>query len=291
MTGIVMKTGLHDLPQHKEAEILEIISLIREVVPAEMIILFGSYARGDWVEEKYDDEHYRYQSDYDILILVETKSEITQGKFEQDIEEKIEQNDTIKTPVSVIIHDIDFINRRLHKGQYFFADIKKEGILLYDSGKYELSAPKELKGEERKKLALEDFEYWFTNADEFLINFNTAFERGSYALAAFLLHQVTERLYSGILLVFTRYKPNTHDLIILRKLTNSVDSRLVKAFPFETAESRRLFKLLRKAYVDARYKPTYRITKDELKILSNQVEQLKAIGKLICDEKINSFVE
>ena len=84
---------------------------------------------------------------------------------------------------------------------------------------------------------------------------------------------------------------NTHDLLILRKLANSVDSRLVKMFPLDNSEHRRLFKLLRKAYVDARYKRSYVITYDELLQLSKQVEELREIGKLICGEKISGFTE
>jgi predicted nucleotidyltransferase/HEPN domain-containing protein len=284
-----MKTELNYLPAHKQEELSQIITVIRESVPVEMIILFGSYARGDWVEEKYDDEHYRYQSDFDLLIVVENKNEVAQSKFEQDIETKLEQVETIVTPVSVIVHDIQFINGSLYKRKYFFSDIEKEGVLLYTSRKYQLEEARELQPEDRKKLAQEDFEYWFRNADEFFIDYTNAFERGSYAKAAFELHQVAERLYSGILLVFTRYKPNTHDLTILRKLANSIDSRLVKIFPFDTPENRRLFKLLRKAYVDARYKPSYNITQDELKHLSVQVKELEKIGKLLCSEKIESF--
>ena len=92
------------------------------------------------------------------------------------------------------------------------------------------------------------------------------------------------------MLVFTRYKPNTHDLAVLKKLANSVDSRLLPILPLDNFENKQLFKLLRKAYVDARYKPNYLITKDELSQLYNQVEELKKIGELICQEKINSFI-
>ncbi|WP_342267874.1 nucleotidyltransferase domain-containing protein [Candidatus Tisiphia endosymbiont of Empis tessellata] len=38
-----------------------------------MIILFGSYARGDWVEdiEKVGDiSYYKYQSDFDLLLIL-----------------------------------------------------------------------------------------------------------------------------------------------------------------------------------------------------------------------------
>ena len=60
-------------------------------------------------------------------------------------------------------------------------------------------------------------------------------------LAAFELHQVAERLYTCILLVFTRYKPNTHKLEVLRKLTNALDKRLLKYFRFRNTGRNSLF--------------------------------------------------
>ena len=276
-----MKTDLSYLPPHKQAELAEVVAAIREIVPAEMIILFGSYARNAWVEDWIDETHYRYISDYDVLVIVETKSEALQSKYEIAIGKKIESIDTIKTPISAIVHDIDFVNRRLKKAQYFFTDIKREGVLLYDSGKYQLTEARELLSQERKKLAQDDFNYWFNSAEEFFINFKHALDRGSYSVAAFELHQVTERLYTAILLVFTHYKPNTHNLAILRKLTNSLDNRFTTVFRLDSPENERPFELLRKGYIEARYNPNYKITKDELMQLTKKVEELKKTRKHI----------
>lgn len=286
-----MKTSLDYLPTHKQIELAKIVSLIREVMLPEMVILFGSYARNEWVEEKYDDEHYRYQSDFDVLVIIQNKSEAIQGRLEREIEEKIEKAEDIGTPVSIIVHDIDFVNRRLSKAQYFFTDIKKEGVILYDSSKFQLKEARELLPAERKKLAQEDFSYWFLKAEKFMSGFRFYFQNKDYSEAAFLLHQAAERLYSGILLVFTRYKPNTHDLSILRKLANSVDGRLIRIFPLDNSENKKLFKLLKKAYVEARYKPDYKIKHDELMELYKQVDELKKVGEFICHEKITSLTQ
>ncbi|MFA6060541.1 MAG: HEPN domain-containing protein [Taibaiella sp.] len=139
-------------------------------------------------------------------------------------------------------------------------------------------------------MAQEDFDYWFSSANRLFETFYFHLEKKYFSEAAFELHQVTERLYNGILLVFTRYKPKTHDLEDLRSLANSVDSRLVKAFSFGTFEERKLFKLLRKAYVDARYNPNFQVTEEELETLALRVQELKNIGEELCKEKINSFI-
>jgi uncharacterized protein len=44
-----MKTDLNYLPADKQAELEKVVITITLIVPVEMIILFGSYARNDWV--------------------------------------------------------------------------------------------------------------------------------------------------------------------------------------------------------------------------------------------------
>jgi HEPN domain-containing protein/predicted nucleotidyltransferase len=286
-----MRYSIEHLPQHKQHELQDIVKVIREYHPtAEMIILFGSYTGDNWVEERAEDGvHYKYQSDYDILAI--TEKEYSAMKLEQDNIMRKSLREVSRTPVSVIAHDIDFVNRRLRKAQYFFNDVKNQGICLYDSGKFTLKEPKELTPQERQKLAKEDLEYWFNSAGEFFKDFEGAFNRESYNNAAFLLHQVTERLLSTILLVFTRYKPNTHDLETLYGYVNSQQPEFLKVFPQSTPEEKRRFELLRKAYVDARYKPKYKITAEELTWLAERVELLREMTQTLCEAKIESFIE
>ena len=42
-----MKTSLEHLPEHKQQELQRAVEIIREQVNPDMLILFGSYARGD----------------------------------------------------------------------------------------------------------------------------------------------------------------------------------------------------------------------------------------------------
>lgn len=284
-----MKKKLNFLPPHKQAELRKLTEIIKKYSPAEIVILFGSYARNEWVEEKYDDEHWRYQSDFDILILVTTRKKENHEKIEQDLEAIIDAEKEIKTPVTLIVHDIYYVNQQLQKTHYFFSDIKRQGILLHDSKRYQLAKTKKLSPRERKRLAEEDYGYWLSKARNFYDGFKFYFEKQKYNEAAFLLHQVTESLYTTALMVFTRYKPSTHDIQILRKLTNSLDNRFCAAFLLVNPEDKRNFKLLRKAYVDARYKKSYTITQEELVELEKRGKQLQALVEELCKEKIVSF--
>ena len=158
------------------------------------------------MEEKHaDGVHFKYQSDFDLLAIVESRSLRAQAHLEQDIEETLAHAEILQTPLSLIVHDIECINRHLKDGQYFFVDIYKQGILLYDSQRFQLESPRSLKLADRYHLAKEDFEYWFDSAMGFYKTFKFALDSKEYNQAAFLLHQVAERLYTTILLVFTRY--------------------------------------------------------------------------------------
>ena len=84
-------------------------------------------------------------------------------------------------------------------------------------------------------------------------------------------------------------KPNTHKLNVLRELVNALDQRFIIVFSLMTGEEKRLFKLLCHAYVDARYKKTYRITAEELGWLAKQVHQLQLLAEALCQEKIADF--
>ncbi|MCP3926956.1 MAG: HEPN domain-containing protein [Desulfobacterales bacterium] len=284
-----MKTSLEHLPEQKQQELKRAVEIIREEINPDMIILFGSYARGDWVED-LDPETllYRYQSDFDLIIVTETPKQA--NKIEQNNKLAHKLAKTIhRTPISLIAEDIQFVNRRLRKSQYFYIDIIREGILLFDSGKFELAEPKEITVSERKKLAEEDYGFWMKNADEYLKQYGHAFSDQSYNVAAFNLHQVTERLYGTILLVFTRYKPRTHDLEKLVQRVGGIEPKFLSIFPRATEKEKECFKLLRKAYVDARYKPSFTVTKEQLEWLAERVNKLKELTEKLCKEKIQSF--
>jgi HEPN domain-containing protein len=177
------------------------------------------------------------------------------------------------------------------EGHYFFSDIKKEGVHLYiKKGKFSLGKAKILTPQQRKQTAEEHFKQWFKSAKAFYNSSQRNVEAREYKIAAFELHQTTERFYSAITLVFVNYRFRIHDIQALGRKAVSYNAEFAKVFPRETDEQRKLFNLLKKAYVDARYKPSYRITKKQLEYLAKRVKILQRLTKKICQQKIESFV-
>jgi HEPN domain-containing protein/predicted nucleotidyltransferase len=285
-----MKTSLDILPKDKQEELHRVVEIIREEFKPEMIILFGSHARGNWVEDAYigeDGNYYKYRSDFDIYVLMHNHDDARKVNRRKSLRDKLRAE--IRTPVQIISDSLHYFNSCLKEGRYFFTDIKEEGILLYDSGKIKLAEPRKLTIEQRIKLAEEYFQQWFNTAKGFFKNYKFSLNENEHNIAAFQLHQAVERFYSTVLLVLTNYKPKGHDLEEYGALAASQEPVFNTVFPRETEEQKRRFELLQKAYVEARYEMNYKITKEDLEWLAERVKQLQALTGEVCKKWIESL--
>lgn len=279
-----MNTSLAHLPEAKQEKLAAMAAAIREAAPAELILLFGSHARGNWVE----DPETGYRSDFDLLVVVESPAVAEKDELWSEVEHRIRPL-AAPTPVTLIVHDIKFLNKEIRRGQYFFSEIVAEGVLLYTSKRFDPARPKASTPEERKALAEEYFDHWFTSAGEFYDTHRDDFAKGRYSKSAFELHQATERYYAAALLVFTGYKPASHDIEALGNQVGALHPDLHEPIPKTLPEDERLFKLLKKAYIEARYSRSYRVTAEELAILGEWVCALAGRIERACREKIASF--
>lgn len=106
--------------------------------------------------------------------------------------------------------------------------------------------------------------------------------------AAFMLHQATEHFYHTTLLVQTLYSPKSHKIKFLRDKSEDIARDLIPVWPRDTKFARRCFELLQQAYVNARYSPHYKITREELDWIVARVELLQADVKAIAERRLAS---
>ncbi len=288
-----MKKSLEHLPKQKRDEIKMLVSIIREMCDdVEMIILFGSYARGNYKTESdlSPDRKSGHKSDYDILVVTKEKSIAINTGLWRKISRECD-NCALSTHVQIIAHDIQELNIKLARAQYFYSDVRKEGCLLYDSENFKLARKRKLKPKEKKRIAQDYFDHWFGRTEDAYISFADSLKRNRYNWAAFNLHQAAEHAYKTILLVFTNYNPNEHLLGLLGNMAVEYAAALADIFPKETREERERFKLLDYAYIGARYDPDYRISREELEYLSKRVKLLLELTEKICMSNIESFTK
>ncbi|MFL6762844.1 MAG: HEPN domain-containing protein [Sphingomicrobium sp.] len=301
-----MKTGLEHLPEGKLRELEFVVQAIRDgfdfaVARRTMprlrsakllkIILFGSYARGDWIEDPIG----RYFSDFDLLVVVNSDELTDVAEFWQKTEDglldELSAGTNLRTPVSIIYHSLDDVNEKLKLGRYFFLDIVRDGILLFQEPGFPFAEPQPLSPGQALRETKDYFEEWFESAQEFIDDFESNLRRGRLKKSAFELHQATERLYHCVLLVRTLYSPKTHNLSRLRQLSEELEPQLKTVWPRQSKFERRCFELLREAYVKARYSREYRISAEELEWLGSRVELLQKLVREACLERIDELAK
>lgn len=301
-----MRTDLDHLPANKQRELERVKQIIFEefadsIALATMnwkkkgridkIILYGSYARGGWVDEPHTAKGYR--SDFDLLIIVSDKRLTDKVEFWPKVEDRLNReliiDKTLHTPVNFIVHTLSEVNDGLAHGRYFFMDLAKDGIALYEFDDKELHTPKPKTPEQAFDMAQEYFEEWYPSAVVYLNTSRDLVGQKRPKEAAFILHQSAERLYHCVLLVCTFYTPHVHNLGFLRTQAERIDMRLVYSWPRELKGDRKRFEKLKEAYVKARYSKHYRITEEELRWLGDRVEELGRAVHAICSERLDQL--
>lgn len=289
---VVMKKSVTFLPEKKQTDLKQLVGLIREHVKnVGMIILYGSYAKNKYVD--YDQRiefgvPTYYMSDYDMLIL--TRKAI--GAIEYSLYDKItdaffqHKNRPFHTHPQFINYGIDDFNYALKKAHYFETEIKREGIILYDSGEYKLERRRKLNFNEIQERAQKYYNDKFSTAVAFLKGVKFYYDDSNYKMSSFLLHQATENLLRVVPMVFILYGYKDHNLTTLMKACKEYAPEIFKAFPRDTPEEERLFKLLERAYVESRYNPDFEITKQDIDALLPKVEQLRDIVERVCMTQI-----
>lgn len=303
-----MRTDIDHLPARKTAELTKIVEILHEEFEDKIstavskrrkrgrilkIILFGSYARGEWIE----DPRGGYFSDYDLLIVVNHKDFTDFPAYWNAAEDRLLRDRAIKTVPQLIVHTLDDVNQQLKEGRYFFTDIIHDGAMLYElkekkpNGvpKHTLADPVPPDPQAAYEMAKGYFEHWVENTAISLKGAEFFLGEGHLNETAFNLHQATERAYTAFLLTRTLYVPKDHNIKHLRSHAEDLDPRLRTAWPRGRKPYNRYFELLKRAYVEARYSPHYEITREELKWLEDRIVDLLRLIQTSCREHLEKI--
>lgn len=293
---VSMKNSINFLPERKQNDLRELVGLIRdEVRDVVMIILYGSYAKKTYVEcdERRDfGVKTYYTSDYDLLVVTKKRLGVREGTVATRVNARFMdgRDNEFQTRPQLINESISKLNDALSEGRYFYVEILAQGIMLYDSGEYRLATPRELDYTEIKEMAEAYYKDKYSDAEDFLFHAKIAQERGTYQMCSFMLHQATENFIKTIPLVYVLYGYKEHDLEFLIEKCKPYTLDLAKVFPRDTDEEERLFKLLQRAYIEARYnKKNFAVTKADIDVLIPRIELLRDIVEKVCRERIDEY--
>lgn len=121
-----MRSSLEHLPEKKQRELARVVEVIHEELEDALkggtsefkkrgrilkIILFGSYARGNWVDEPHTKKGYK--SDYDLLVVVNDRRLTDFATYWSKAQDRLMHLSEVQTPVSLIVHSRREVNTAL----------------------------------------------------------------------------------------------------------------------------------------------------------------------------------
>ena len=290
-----MKKSIAFLPKKNREDLKYLVELILDKIPVcEMIILYGSYARGTYVS--YDEREEfgiptSFKSDYDILVIntawsydkIENKLASVRNIYDKRGDHRY------RVPVQFIHDSIKKVNEDLKYSRYFYTELKRDGIMLYNRGKNKLARRKPLKFGEIKKQGEEYFGEKYAKARLFMEQAVFMYDKEEYVMSSFNLHQACENLFNAIMLTFTLKNDKEHNLEELFKASRGYAPELIRVFPVGNEEEERLFKILVCSYIEARYNPEFKVSREDVEDLMVKVEKFEEVTKQVCERRIKEY--
>jgi uncharacterized protein len=212
----------------------------------------------------------RYTGHYYVLVLVSNTGDHSLNNIRDTIEARSQQ----WIPTTAIVLAIETFTGWLNEGNPFARWVVQQATLMYNANDHVLPQPgthDETKLEAENKKLLNETKQ---KVQSFLAGAELYRIRKEYKLAAFMLHQAAEQQLRTMLIIKTGLCINTHNIERLIRYNCMWCDKLLEIFPKNNQRSQRLFTLLQKAYVDARYNPGYTITLDELEALEQKIKHL-----------------
>ena len=278
-----MKKSIAFLPKKNREDLKYLVELILDKIPVcEMIILYGSYARGTYVS--YDEREEfgiptSFKSDYDILVInsawsydkIENKLASVRNIYDKRGDHRY------RVPVQFIHDSIKKVNEDLKYSRYFYTELKRDGIMLYNRGKNKLARRKPLKFGEIKKQGEEYFGEKYAKARLFMEQAVFMYDKEEYVMSSFNLHQACENLFNAIMLTFTLKNDKEHNLEELFKASRGYAPELIR------------FKILVYSYIEARYNPEFKVSREDVEDLMVKVEKFEEVTKQVCERRIKEY--
>lgn len=256
-----------EIPEKNKDEITEmedplvpVINIIKNSMDAEKIFLLGNYPL----------QPAELGDEYDLLILVKDTHNRPNDEFESLVHNR--SSDTV--PVHASVYKLSKVNEMIGNGNYFFSTFCVPEKLIYDAGRIQLEIPVAKHDLPRLKVLKQIHTGMMEKANGFVAGAINFFESKEFSLSGFMLHQAAEHALNSLLQPLMQFRLHTHNLHKLMRITRRFSLEIFNLFPRDTESEIRLFQLLQKAYIHARYKDTFEVKEEEAAVLLERIKLL-----------------
>lgn len=270
-----LKTDLSGIPEKKQIELNHIVCLIHKRVPVDMIILFGKYAGG-----KMKSVLGGYE-----LLLVTKKEPVDVYELGKWLKKTYHRAYRIEPQIFLYSYSETSINIP-NSANYFFLNIRNEGVVLHDNGICHLFSRQKFKSTRAYLTASSKFEYYQKTSAIFLDHAQKAWEVDSRSIAALNLGVAAELLFKTIEAVFYG-STSTNPLVYSFLHTRHFSKQLFKLFNLSEVENKNLFTLLEECRHVECDDMSFSLPQKRYLFCMGKLRALQQIVNLICKQRLS----
>lgn len=266
----------HGMAQQNAGIIDTVRRHVAELVNPEVVYLLGLGESSRRTESLFTATSARMStvSHCYLLVLVEKKDDEFTLNCLQD---KIETHLGKFIGATVIVLTLHSFNTWLQEGHPFAGVVKekavclhlREGVVLQEAKAPDLEKLKT----ENEKLVKETE----VRVKEFLAGAELFLMRKQNEMSAFMLHQAAEQALRTFMIVHTGYRFNCHSIDRLVRCCSMFCYKLPDVFPKADARSKKVFGLLKDAYIGGRYKKDYAVGDEDVVVMMERVRRMVGV--------------
>jgi predicted nucleotidyltransferase len=261
-------TNLDPVPAEIQDELNHVLEWIASVINSQvkMVWLFGSYARGDAINDRRVDPKTgfvsEYRSDVDVLVVVKDGSYIKRRKLWQELNGCIQDDPAITSHIHIVPASLKELSFALRHSEYFYVEVINDGILLVNNGDTTLPKAEVRSIRELRSSSIRYFEDFYLSVTHSQASMELHYQGQQVSPVMYSVHQIMERLFYTYLLVFTYFKPRSHALVDLRERASLVNPEVNAVLPLSSKTEEKDYAILEHAYANARYQLNYSVEPD-----------------------------
>lgn len=181
------------------------------------------------------------------------------------------------------------LNEGLASGNLFCVNIRRYGIMLYDSKEFALVSPQQVDYAQVCRSSHATLEQHLLRADEFLWGAEQYHNRSNHTLAVFLLSLAAENLMDTLLNIYLQYHFQHTHLEEWLSYCKLYTTGIRELFPCDSDEEKRLFALLNDAQKETRFRLDFTIQPEDAETLMLRVLELRTFTERSCEERIGHY--
>lgn len=264
------------IDNNRNEEILQMVGIVNKAFPSRLIYLLGHTLNHSCTHSIFCPDSIRnsFTGHYYLLVIVQEETISVNA-----IQDKIENNLLHFIPSTVIAQTEKTFFNWLSQGHPFAKKVVSVATLCWEADEIELpfatAINQEVVDEENKLL----FSQSYIRARAFLDGASFYKLRKEYKMAAFMIHQATEQILNALMMLHTGLKLGTHNIDKLLRCCSMFCPQLLNLYNKNNGQSKELYTLLNKAYVEARYNEHYQVNGEAIEKLITKTGELLQIFK------------